>query len=145
MMTLLERFEAKYIPEPNSGCWLWFGSDNGSGYGVFGLRHGHNVYAHRFSFELFKHMIPGGYEIDHLCGVRCCVNPDHLEAVLHRTNLLRSNNTFAGQHARATHCPAGHEYTKENTYVGPKGTRFCKPCRRLFDKKRGKQRGVSKQ
>lgn len=47
------------------------------------------IYAHRLSYELFVGPIPDGYELDHLCRNRGCVNPAHLEAVTHRVNVLR--------------------------------------------------------
>lgn len=130
--TLLDRFERKYIPEPNSGCWLWLACDNGNGYPVFDMRRPPFRYGHRFSYLAFKGPIPEGCEIDHLCMVRCCVNPDHLEAVSHRTNILRSPNTFGGKFARQTHCLRGHEFTDENTRHYRNG-RWCRECLRLWD------------
>jgi len=74
-------------------------------------------------------------EIDHLCRVRCCVNPDHLEAVTHRENILRGN-TFAAVNAAKTHCPKGHEYTPENTRIHTGGRRQCIACSRAYDRAR---------
>lgn len=75
--------------------------------------------------------------IDHLCGVRRCVNPEHLEAVTHRENLLRGTG-FAAVNAAKTHCPHGHEYTPENTYhnPNPNGGRICRTCKRKRDAER---------
>lgn len=77
--TLVRRFEKFYIPEPNSGCWIWTGTlhDNDDGYGRFksGKKLG---LAHRASFRLFKGEIPVGMMVLHSCDLRCCVNPDHL-------------------------------------------------------------------
>jgi hypothetical protein len=81
---LLNRFEQKYIPEPNSGCWLWTGSDNGyRGYGLLGIRNRqkgehYNLLAHRVSWMVHRGDIPNGALILHKCDVRSCVNPDHL-------------------------------------------------------------------
>ena len=50
MKTLQTRFDEKYIPEPNSGCWLWIAATS-RGYGQIGIN-GKNKYAHRLSWEL---------------------------------------------------------------------------------------------
>lgn len=144
-LSILERFEAKYIPEPNSGCWLWTASDNGNDYPVFARKEGFG-YAHRFSYVTFKGPIPEGCEIDHTCRVRCCVNPDHLEAVTHQVNIIRSPNTFGGKFARQTHCFQGHEFNVENTRYYKNG-RWCRECNRQWEaahkgrkKKQGEKR-----
>ena len=85
--------------------------------------------AHRFAYETFVGPIPEGLTIDHLCRIRHCVNPEHLEAVTDRVNILRGEGISA-QHARATHCPQGHPYDLINTYVAPDGDRDCRDCRR---------------
>ena len=140
--TPLERFEESYIPEPNSGCWLWLGCLDGKNYGILGINR-RNVYAHRFSYTLKYGAIPADKELDHLCRNTFCCNPDHVEPVTHRENMLRSPITIGGRHTRRTHCPSGHEYSEENTYRSPGGHRFCKECRRGVDKKRGHARGVT--
>ena len=77
--TRAQRFEARYIPEPNSGCWLWLGPLNlSNGYGRFYLNEKEIVYAHRFSFKHHKGKIPSGHVIRHTCDVKICVNPEHL-------------------------------------------------------------------
>lgn len=81
-----ERFEAKYIPEPNSGCWLWFGASlpkrgslPTSEYGRMLCSKTHRVQsAHRISYELHRGEIPPGMHVLHRCDQPCCVNPDHL-------------------------------------------------------------------
>ncbi|MGI9402887.1 MAG: HNH endonuclease signature motif containing protein [Hyphomicrobium sp.] len=114
-------------PEPNSGCWLWTGACNRDGYAQFALNGARNG-GHRFSYELFVGPIPEGLQIDHLCRVRCCVNPAHLEPVTQRENARRGN---VGQNNKSkTHCPKGHPYTPDNTYVTPVGRRDCMECRR---------------
>jgi hypothetical protein len=126
---LLKRFEEKYIPVTESGCWLWIAALNDKGYGQ--LSTGKKVeYAHRLSFEWFKGAIPYSMEIDHLCRVRCCVNPDHLEAVTRRQNQHRGIG-FAGLNARKVACLNGHAFTPENTYYYriPSGRgRMCLAC-----------------
>lgn len=129
--SLAERFEAKYIPEPMSGCWLWTASLC-KGYGQIGQgqRGLRPLEAHRASWLIHRGPIPDGTEIDHLCRNRACVNPDHLEPVPHRTNCLRGVGT-AAFNIKKTHCPQGHKYTKENTYLWMlrgQPQRKCKTC-----------------
>ncbi len=119
----LERFLRKIQPI-ESGCWLWQGALNGSGYGRLGVDY-HLVRAHRFSYEHFIGLIPSGMEPDHLCRNRACVNPDHLELVTSRQNTLRGDGATA-QNARKTTCPKDHPYD----YVDGQGRRRCRECRR---------------
>lgn len=121
-----ERFWAKV--EKTEGCWLWQGSINPDGYGQIWVGDTLRMAkAHRFSYQLHKGEISEGLEIDHLCKVRRCVNPDHLDLVTHRENLLRGD-TFQARNAAKTQCPKGHAYTPENTYVPPAGGRRCRAC-----------------
>ena len=106
-------------------CWLWTGAlSKATGYGSF--RSGP---AHRWAYTFFVGPIPTGLQIDHLCRVRRCVNPDHMEPVTIRENLLRSPLTHAGRLAAQTHCIHGHEFTPENTYLYGR-MRSCRTCRR---------------
>lgn len=70
-------FMERFIPEPNSGCWLWLGPVNWDNYGTMTLR-GRGIGAHRFSWLIHRGQIPEGMRVLHKCDVRCCVNPDHL-------------------------------------------------------------------
>lgn len=82
--TLFDEFNLNVVRTPDlTYCWLWIGKLNDSGYGI--IRSG---LAHRYSY-LQRGDIPEGYQIDHLCGLRCCVNPYHLEAVPQEENLKR--------------------------------------------------------
>lgn len=67
-------FDDQYIPEPNSGCWLWIGARDSSGYGFVWPR----SKAHRLSYERSVGPIPDGYVVCHKCDTPCCVNPSHL-------------------------------------------------------------------
>lgn len=121
---LLAYVERRIQPEPNTGCWLWVGSVRADGYGEVrvGGRLGMRQRAHRIVYEIHRGPIPGGLQLDHLCRVRCCVNPDHLEAVASRENLLRGL-TIPAAHAVKDQCPRGHAY-----YVKKNGARGCRSC-----------------
>lgn len=116
------------LPEPlSTPCQEWSRRRNKGGYGVH-KQGGKQVYAHRTAYERVHGAIPTGYQIDHLCRNRACVNTDHLEAVPKIVNDLRGNSINA-QNARKTHCKRGHEFTTENTRMRPNG-RSCKQCDR---------------
>lgn len=103
----------------DNGCWLWQRRITDKGYGQMWLttayKKGVTTAAHRVSYMAFKGSIPENLQIDHLCKVRNCVNPEHLEAVTAAENVYRSNALYKQQMAR-THCPQGHEYTDDNIY-----------------------------
>ena len=107
-----------------SNCWEWKGS-KGRGYGLFSVN-GKIGVAHRFSYELFKEQIPQGMELDHLCKNTSCVNPEHLEPVTHKENLMRGN-TRARLNLNKSNCPHGHPYDADNTYKR-RGMRECRTC-----------------
>lgn len=125
-----ERFWAKVDQDGPNGCWIWTAYTMTNGYGLFGLTKSKMSLAHRFAYQDLVGPIPEGLVIDHLCRVRNCVNPAHMEVVTQIENVRRGN---AGKnHSEKTHCPQGHEYTPENTYETPsrKGGRLCRRCRR---------------
>ncbi|MDQ0726849.1 HNH endonuclease signature motif containing protein [Microbacterium sp. W4I20] len=111
-----------------AGCWEWLGYVDSNGYG-----HHRGKFAHRVYFEMFNDTeIPAGLHLDHLCRNRSCVNPEHLEPVSPKENILRGVGAGA-QNARKTHCIKGHEFTPENTRImkAPNGqTRQCRECNR---------------
>lgn len=124
---LIERYGFWSKVEKTATCWLWRGGKNNRGYGT--LHGGTDGLSHRIAYELARGPIPQGFHIDHLCRVRDCVNPDHLEAVTCRENLRRGDG-FTGRRARQTHCIHGHPLSGDNLYISPaNGTRKCRACR----------------
>ena len=123
------RLEDKIHHEPNSGCWLWGGRLNNHGYGVmYPGAQGGSTLAHRISFEVHRGPVPRGLELDHLCRVRCCVNPAHLEPVTRSTNVRRGLGP--SRQTSKTHCPFGHEYAPGNIVTTKLRKRSCKECHR---------------
>lgn len=124
-LTAEERFWLKVDKDTVDGCWLWIGAKKPSGYGGF-----RGTQAHRWIWVHLNGSIPEELEVDHFfCNRRDCVNPQHLRLVSRRENVLRSNN-FAAWNAAKTHCPKGHEYDEDNTYISKRGERKCRACRR---------------
>ncbi len=109
-------------------CLVWTGYRNRDGYGRYSTSTA-SCYAHRVAFKALVGPVPGGLTVDHLCRVRNCVNPTHMEAVPHRTNLLRSDSASAVA-LRTNRCVNGHEFTSENTYIRQNGGRQCRACNR---------------
>lgn len=115
------------VEQTSAGCWIFQGAKTSGGYGSVGLG-GRNLgrgYTHRVTYEYFIAAIPAGLDIDHLCRIRACCNPWHLEPVSRAENLARGL-TRADQ----THCKRGHEFTPENTRTY-QGRRFCRACARV--------------
>lgn len=110
------------------GCWLWKGRLYPNGYGQFHVRR-KVVYAHIASYEIAKGKVASGFELDHTCRNRSCVNPDHLEPVTHLENVRRGS-------AVRMACGAGHEYTEENTYRDRNGWAHCRICARNLKRQR---------
>jgi len=123
----IERFWPKV--ERTDTCWLWLGSISNYGYGSI-WAYGRNVRVHRWAYEHFVGPIPDGLVIDHLCRVRHCVNPAHMEVVTNAENLRRQVPCAEKPWLRKTHCKRGHELVGDNVYITPRGTRHCRPCQR---------------
>lgn len=137
--TTLENFLTKIEMVTESGCWIWTGHIDRGGYARLNTWDyerrvkGPLLSAHRFSYETFVGPIPEGMGLDHLCRVRCCVNPRHLEPVTHRENVMRGLAptvsrvaAIAAKLAR-THCKWGHPFTRENVRIY-RNRRNCIAC-----------------
>jgi|KBSMisStandDraft_5_1062788.scaffolds.fasta_scaffold1033303_2 hypothetical protein len=132
--TTLERFEEKYIAEPNTGCWLWIAGLTHQGYGKFRWNGDNDRQAHRYSYIQHREPIPPGLVPDHLCRVRSCVNPWHLELVTDRENILRGVGPPA-LNARKSMCQMGHPLEGENLrLLGNR--RRCRICCRVKNRER---------
>jgi hypothetical protein len=114
-------------PHPG-GCWHWAGTMGSNGYGVLSVGSRASIGAHRAVWEALRSPIPAGLHIDHLCRNQRCVNPDHLEPVTPRVNILRGH-TVAAANAAKTYCPQGHPLFGENLMVSSR-RRYCRECTR---------------
>lgn len=111
-------------------CWLWTGRTNKGGYGR--LYHDGSLWVtHRLAYTFWLGAVPEGLVLDHLCRVRNCVNPAHLEPVTQAENMRRGIGGW--QHAAKTECPNGHPYDEANTYQGTNG-RACRECQRMHQR-----------
>jgi hypothetical protein len=110
-------------------CWLWAGGFHSEGYGICRVKIDGKwceERAHRLMYENMVGKIPVGLVIDHLCRVKSCINPLHLETVTIGENVLRGTGTSA-QNAKKSHCPRGHEYdTRQRAHGG--FMRGCSVC-----------------
>jgi hypothetical protein len=122
-----------FVNKDDSGCWNWTGAVTNNGYGRFKLK-GKTVVAHRAAYELLRAPIVAGLSLDHLCRNRLCVNPDHLEPVSMRTNVLRGE-TITARNAAKTHCNHGHSLSGENLFVRKDGRRRCRACERASQRR----------
>ncbi len=121
------RISSKIEQVTESGCWIWIAYTHKQGYGRVSINN--KVYnAHRVVYETLRGPIGYQLELDHLCRVRCCVNPDHLEAVTHKENVLRGNGIMAS-YIRRTHCKRGHPLQDSNKYFMKNGYWRCRACR----------------
>lgn len=119
------------VERSDGGCWLWTGATDRDGYGVFTPTHKEGyAAAHRWSYEFFIGEIPADLQSDHLCRVRHCVNPFHIEPVTPRENTMRSAIAPAAINARKTHCKWGHPFSGDNLRIDKSGKRVCKTCAR---------------
>lgn len=133
MRACIERFMGKI--EKTDSCWLWrghvtkpAGRTHAGGYGIFGEARGKTHWAHRWSYAHFVGPLQPGMHVDHVCRVKNCVNPEHLQQITpqenHKTRVIRPK-------AKKTHCNYGHKLDASNVYVAPRrSTPNCLTCRR---------------
>ena len=119
------------VARPDLGnCWVWT-SWLSQGYGRTYVNGRKNVLVHRAVYEELVGPFPVGLEPDHLCMNRACCNPAHIEPVTRSVNVKRGHagEWLAAKQKAKTHCPQGHPYSPDNTYVHPKnGQRHCRQC-----------------
>lgn len=138
MLTMEERLLRSSIPEPNCGCWIWLGDLSEQGYPHMSW-HGKTSNAHRVVYEHYKGKIPAGLQLDHLCRMRCCVNPEHLEPVTGKENVRRGTlpEVARARILAKTHCPHGHPYSGDNLAFdrSMNNARRCRICLKIKNKK----------
>lgn len=120
------RFWSKVALAGDSECWLWLASTRSTGYGRYWTGERYES-AHRYAYEQTVGPIPTGLVIDHLCRVRLCCNPAHMEPVTNRENVRRGD---AASVLNTGRCKNGHEMTSENTYIRRNGWTNCRTCGR---------------
>lgn len=116
----IDRFNSKWMQ--SGDCHLWQASKDRDGYGIFGFRRASRK-AHRVALFLAGRLIPEGYVVNHTCGHRHCVNPQHLTVVSTSENALRDSRSLGYVNSQKTHCKAGHPY--DRVYGGQ---RYCSVC-----------------
>jgi hypothetical protein len=119
------RLPQMYTVGPPDACWLWLGRPDTTGYGRFRLDNGIATTAHRAVYEAHVGPIPSNLTLDHLCRVRLCVNPAHLEPVTQAVNNARVPKIPAKV------CQNGHPLTADNVvFRGNTRRRTCRTCER---------------
>lgn len=130
---LLEKLQANIKVDKHTNCWVWMAWRSHDGYGRMRLGK-KKPFVHRVMYELIKGKIKLGLFIDHLCRNRACCNPDHLEPVTLKVNILRGDS-FSAQKARQTHCKYNHPLSGDNLVITKDGHRHCKICKNALARK----------
>ena len=137
---LRKRIIDNSFPITESGCWIWMSKPEGFGYGQIYINYnGKNTKyrTHRLSYEIFTHQIPVGMHVLHECDEPSCVNPHHLFLGTQGDNNrdMHKKGRFVSGSKKRTHCPKGHEYSQNNTYITKEGHRNCRMCGRISQEK----------
>jgi hypothetical protein len=134
----IDRFLDAFEVDEETGCWLWQLSCDKNGYGQFSTSRSTTARAPTWAWKTFRGSIPPGMTVEHKChtrnlatcpGGRICLHRPCVNWVSHLELITRGENVRRGGYAQRTHCPADHEYTKENTYITKNGTRQCRKCK----------------
>ena len=130
MKSIAERFHARVQPGAPDECWVWAGYKAPRGYGKLYIGTGKPLgLAHRISWQLANgRPVPEGMYVCHKCDNPPCVNPAHLFIGTAADNNRDMCAKGRGVMQKKTHCPRGHEYTPENTYVHRGRNRHCRIC-----------------
>lgn len=120
-----------------STCWEYLGGTSLQGYGRVRIDNV-SYYSHIVAYTFIKGEIPEGYEIDHICRNRACVNPGHLRAVKPYLNIIENSEGVAAKNSKKTQCSKGHQYVEGSYYESKKNngrvSRVCKICTRTYNK-----------
>ena len=139
-----QRFLDNVMPEPNSGCWLWMGSQAAHGYGMLSVN-GKPCRAHRVSWEMYNGPIPDGLHILHKCDNPPCVNPSHLYAGTHKDNMRDRSERRRHHEMKKTHCRNGHPFDGDNVASKPNSReRVCVTCRRINNEAYRRRKGAKR-
>lgn len=136
--TSAERFWERVDKRGSNDCWNWTGATRGNPKNEYGVvwNGKKNIAAHRFSYELVNGPIPKGMFACHKCDNTFCVNPKHIFIGTHTDNMRDKIKKGRDRNKNKTRCPAGHTYSKENTYVTIQGLRQCRKCHCLRESNR---------
>lgn len=131
----IDRIFSRISINPNTNCWNWTGAQDGAGYGVVGWRN-QSVRIHRLIYSYLIYPIPAGRGknipvCDHLCNNRRCCNPDHIQIVTNKENILRGNGQ-SSINSKKIYCNNGHQLPEQRN---TQGTRSCKICLKEYNKK----------
>lgn len=148
-MVLDKQYILNRVDKSELGCWLWTKSLQTHGYSYIAQKKDDRPFGtqlgHRISYMLFKGPIKKGYVLDHLCQVKRCVNPDHLEVVTQRENNRRRDVALGKD---MENFPCGHSRTGDHVFKRRQGVRkngrviyleVCRPCYLDYAKRYNKE------
>lgn len=134
----------KSVAIPFSGCWIWIGALDKSGYGQLTFN-GKHMRAHRASYESYNNQTKRPLLVCHTCDVRECVNPEHLYSGNYKDNRrdMLERSDWKHPYGLRSSCSKGHQYTEGSFRIDSDGSRGCKICHRDWKRAyRLKQKGM---